>query len=115
LLKSIFIDLYLSLSETCKVHFELIEVSVETSDSLSVKENSISFDKTSPSLYDGAITYNFKLMEFELKVPMLAIVCGFEKIIPRSGVSVIEFELDKEDQSQSYFTKFKINQLLETS
>jgi hypothetical protein len=60
----------------------------------------ISFDSNSPTIYDGIITYYFKSIDFELKVPLRALVCGFEKIVPRSGISVIELELNKKDQSQ---------------
>ena len=82
----------------------------------------ISFDKSSPIDYNGLVTFNFSktdidvnVDDFELIVPLQAIVCGFEEIVPRSGASELKFELTEDDKSQEYFTEFKINQLLETS
>ena len=117
-LKEIYQELYATLSVECIIYFETFTVSsIEPIESFSVtNDQKISFDKNSPTNYEGTITYVFKLLEdFVLRVPLEAIVCGFEKIVPQSGVSVIEYELNKEDQSQSYFPEFKFNQLLETS
>jgi hypothetical protein len=82
----------------------------------------ISFDKSSPIDYYGLVTFNFTKIDidvnvddFELIVPLQAIVCGFEGIVPRSGASELKFELTEDNQSQEYFTEFKINQLLKTS
>jgi hypothetical protein len=85
------------MSDACKIYFEFVEARMEPSESIFLENGSISFIKTSPSLYEGAITYNFTELDFELKVPLRAIVCGFEKIVPRSGVSVIGLQLNKED------------------
>jgi hypothetical protein len=115
LLKEHFKELYGSLSDGCKNVFETIDVSIEPSQSLSLIDGMISFNRTLPILLDEIITYTFKLMDFKLKVPLRAIVCGFEKIEPKSGFSILEFELSKEDQSQQYFPDLKFNQLLKTS
>jgi hypothetical protein len=99
LLIEIFQKLYASLlSEECKILFNTVEVSIDPSESFSRKNNTITFITNSPLIFDGNITYKFALIPFELNMPLNALVCGFEKIIPQSGVSVIEFELNKEDQ-----------------
>ena len=117
MLKEIYQEMYSSLSEGCKIYFETFEVSIEASQSVYLSnDDKIFFDKNYPTVYDGTITYIFRLLDnFEIKVPLQAMVCGLEKIVPRSGVSLIEFELSKDDQSLQYFTDFKINQLLESS
>jgi hypothetical protein len=63
-LKEMYQDLFSSLSEDCKTFFETFEVSIEPSQSLSLDNGKISFDKTSPTFYDGEITYLFTLLDF---------------------------------------------------
>lgn len=63
----------------------------------------------------GSITFKFTEFDFELKMPVKVIVCGFETIVSLNGYTVLEYELNDKDKSLEYFTKYTIGQLLMTS
>ena len=59
------------------------------------------------------ISVQFPLLSQELSytIPYSAVICGFEKFTIRNGASLIEFELDGQDLSETYFEETKVEDI----